>query len=63
MSPWRHTCVSTFAAPHHSLAEHPQVDLPLDRPLQDVLGRHAAVDLQCVEEHVAVQSVSRPPQT
>lgn len=44
---------------HHSLAVHPDVDLPLGGALQDVFGRDAAGDLERVEEHVAVEAVPR----
>lgn len=48
---------------HHSLGEDSQVYLPLHGSLQDVFSGHAAVHLQRVEEHVAVQPVARSLQT
>lgn len=48
---------------HHSLSVDSQVYLPLHGSLQDVFGRHTAVDFQSVEEHFAVQSVSCSLQT
>jgi len=48
---------------HHSLGVDPQVDASLPGPLQDVFGCQAAVNLQGVEEHVAVQPVAGSLQT
>lgn len=39
---------------HHALVVDSQVYLSLHGSLQDVFGRHAAVDLQSVEEHITV---------
>lgn len=51
-----------IVCPHHSVAVDSKVDLPLYGPLLDVFGCHAAVDLQSVKEHLAVQPVACPLQ-
>lgn len=51
-------CFPRTRSPHHSLGVDPQVYLPLHGSFQDVFGRHAAADLQSIEEHLTVQTVS-----